>query len=105
MPYWPRTDFASARDQGIERESFRKSFNKIEESIVREKDQSKQLLTWVFPFYTFHFPLLLSVCFYLVYRRKTTSSVKYAKNHRLYEPPMELEPMVLSEAVYSPPWR
>ena len=23
------------------------------------------------------------------------------KNHRLYEPPMELEPMVLSEAVYS----
>ena len=31
----------------------------------------------------------------------TSPSVKYAKNHRLYEPPMELEPMVLSEAVYS----
>ena len=97
--YWPQTDFASARDQGLKGNRL-EEFNKIEESIVREKDQSKQLLTWVFPL-LLSISLLLSVCFYFIYRRKTTPSVKYAKNHRLYEPPMELEPMVLSEAVYS----
>lgn len=97
--YWPRTDFASARDQGLKGNRL-EEFNKIEDSIVREKDQSKQLLTWVFPS-LLSISLLLSICFYFIYRRKTTPSVKYAKNHRIYEPPMELEPMVLSEAVYS----
>ena len=97
--YWPRTDFASARDQGLKGNRL-EEFNKIEDSIVREKDQSKQLVTWVFPS-ILSISLLLSVCFYFIYRRKTTPSVKYAKNHRIYEPPMELEPMVLSEAVYS----
>ena len=97
--YWPRTDFASARDQGLKGNRL-EEFNKIEDSIVGEKDQSKQLLTWVFPL-LLSISLLLSVCFYFIYRRKTIPSVKYAKNHRLYEPPMELEPMVLSEAVYS----
>ena len=97
--YWPRTDFASARDQGLKGNRL-EEFNKIEDSIFKEKDQSKQLVTWVFPS-ILSISLLLSVCFYFIYRRKTTPSVKYAKNHRLYEPPMELEPMVLSEAVYS----
>ncbi|MFS9374286.1 DUF2207 family protein [Streptococcus infantis] len=97
--YWPRTDFASATDQGLKGNRL-EEFNKIEDSIVREKDQSKQLVTWVFPS-ILSISLLLSICFYFIYRRKTTPSVKYAKNHRLYEPPMELEPMVLSEAVYS----
>ena len=97
--YWPRTDFASARDQGLKGNRL-EEFNKIEDSIFKEKEQSKQLVTWVFPS-ILSISLLLSVCFYFIYRRKTTSSVKYAKNHRLYEPPMELEPMVLSEAVYS----
>ena len=97
--YWPRTAFASARDQGLKGNRL-EEFNKIEDSIVREKDQSKQLVTWVFPS-ILSISLLLSICFYFIYRRKTTPSVKYAKNHRLYEPPMELEPMVLSEAVYS----
>ena len=97
--YWPRTDFASATDQGLKGNRL-EEFNKIEDSIVREKDQSKQLLTWVFPS-LLSISLLLSICFYFIYRRKTTPSVKYAKNHRIYEPPMELEPMVLSEAVYS----
>ena len=97
--YWPRTDFASARDQGLKGNRL-EEFNKIEDSIFKEKEQSKQLLTWVFPS-ILSISLLLSVCFYFIYRRKTTPSVKYAKNHRLYEPPMELEPMVLSEAVYS----
>ena len=97
--YWPRTDFASARDQGLKGNRL-EEFNKIEDSIVREKEQSKQLVTWVFPS-ILSISLLLSVCFYFIYRRKTTPSVKYAKNHRIYEPPMELEPMVLSEAVYS----
>ena len=97
--YWPRTDFASARDQGLKGNRL-EEFNKIEDSIFKEKEQSKQLLTWVFPS-ILSISLLLSICFYFIYRRKTTPSVKYAKNHRLYEPPMELEPMVLSEAVYS----
>ena len=97
--YWPRTDFASAMDQGLKGNRL-EEFNKIEDSIVREKEQSKQLVTWVFPS-ILSISLLLSICFYFIYRRKTTPSVKYAKNHRLYEPPMELEPMVLSEAVYS----
>ena len=97
--YWPRTDFASATDQGLKGNRL-EEFNKIEDSIVREKEQSKQLVTWVFPS-ILSISLLLSICFYFIYRRKTTPSVKYAKNHRLYEPPMELEPMVLSESVYS----
>ena len=97
--YWPRTDFANATDQGLKGNRL-EEFNKVEDSIVKEKEQSKQLLTWVFPS-ILSISLLLSVCFYFIYRRKTTPSVKYAKNHRLYEPPMELEPMVLSEAVYS----
>ena len=97
--YWPRTDFASARDQGLKGNRL-EEFNKIEDSIFKEKEQSKQLVTWVFPS-ILSISLLLSICFYFIYRRKTTPSVKYAKNHRIYEPPMELEPMVLSEAVYS----
>ena len=97
--YWPRTDFASATDQDLKGNRL-EEFNKIEDSIIREKDQSKQLVTWVFPS-LLSISLLLSICFYFIYRRKTTPSVKYAKNHRIYEPPMELEPMVLSEAVYS----
>lgn len=97
--YWPRTDFANATNQGLKGNRL-EEFNKVEDSIVKEKEQSKQLVTWVFPS-ILSISLLLSVCFYFIYRRKTTPSVKYAKNHRLYEPPMELEPMVLSEAVYS----
>ena len=97
--YWPRTDFASAMDQGL-KENRLEEFNKIEDSIDKEKEQSKYLVTLVFPLIS-SLSLLLSICFYFTYRRKTTPSVKYAKNHRLYEPPMELEPMVLSEAVYS----
>ena len=97
--YWPRTDFASAMDQGLKGNRL-EEFNKIEDSIVREKEQSKYLVTLVFPLIS-SLSLLFSICFYFIYRRKTSPSVKYAKNHRLYEPPMELEPMVLSEAVYS----
>lgn len=97
--YWPRTDFASATDQNLKGNRL-EEFNKIEDSIVREKEQSKYIVTWVFPL-ILSLSLLLSICFYFIYKRKTGPSVKYAKNHRLYEPPMELEPMVLSEAVYS----
>ncbi|MFS9078323.1 DUF2207 family protein [Streptococcus infantis] len=97
--YWPRTNFASAMDQGLKGNRL-EEFNKIEDSIVREKEQSKYLVTLVVPLIS-SLSLLLSICFYFIYKRKTSPSVKYAKNHRLYEPPMELEPMVLSEAVYS----
>ena len=97
--YWPRTDFSSVTDQGLKGNRL-EDFEKIEDSIVKEKVQSKNLVIWILPS-ILSLSLLLSVCFYFIYKRKTAPSVKYAKNHRLYEPPMDLEPMVLSEAVYS----
>ena len=97
--YWPRKDFETALDQGLKGNRLAE-FEKIEESITAEKAQSKALVTWIIPFLLSLF-LVFSVIFYCIYRRKTSPSKKYAKNHRLYEPPMDLEPMVLSEAVYS----
>ena len=97
--YWPRKDFETALDQGLKGNRLAE-FEKIEESITAEKAQSKALVTWVIPLLLSLF-LVFSVIFYCIYRRKTSPSKKYAKNHRLYEPPMDLEPMVLSEAVYS----
>ncbi len=97
--YWPRTDFASARDQGLKGNRL-EEFNKIEDSIVKEKATSKLLVTWIVPG-LLTIALLLSVISYGLYRRKTAPTRKYTKNHRLYEPPMNLEPMVLSESVYS----
>ena len=66
--YWPRTDFASARDQGLKGNRL-EEFNKIEDSIFKEKEQSKQLVTWVFPL-ILSISLLLSVCFYFIYTAK-----------------------------------
>ena len=97
--YWLRKDFETALDQGLKGNRLAE-FEKIEESITAEKAQSKALVTWIIPFLLSLF-LVFSVIFYCIYRRKTSPSKKYAKNHRLYEPPMDLEPMVLSEAVYS----
>ena len=97
--YWPRKDFGTALDQGLKGNRLAE-FEKIEESITAEKAQSKALVTWIIPF-LLSLSLVFSVIFYCIYRRKTSPSKKYAKNHRLYEPPMDLEPMVLSEAVYS----
>lgn len=96
--YWLRKDFETALDQGLKGNRLAE-FEKIEESITAEKAQSKALVTWIIPFLLSLF-LVFSVIFYCIYRRKTSPSKKYAKNHRLYEPPMDLEPMVLSEAVY-----
>ena len=97
--YWPRKDFGTALDQGLKGNRLAE-FEKIEESITAEKAQSKALVTWIIPL-LLSLSLVFSVIFYCIYRRKTPPSKKYAKNHRLYEPPMDLEPMVLSEAVYS----
>ena len=97
--YWPRKDFETALDQGLKGNRLAE-FEKIEESITAEKAQSKALVTWVIPL-LLSLSLVFSVIFYCIYRRKTSPSKKYAQNHRLYEPPMDLEPMVLSEAVYS----
>lgn len=97
--YWLRKDFETALDQGLKGNRLAE-FEKIEESITAETAQSKALVTWIIPFLLSLF-LVFSVIFYCIYRRKTSPSKKYAKNHRLYEPPMDLEPMVLSEAVYS----
>ncbi|MCY7084142.1 DUF2207 domain-containing protein [Streptococcus oralis] len=97
--YWPRKDFGTDLDQGLKGNRLAE-FEKIEESIAAEKAQSKALVTWIIPF-LLSLSLVFSVIFYRIYRRKTSPSKKYAKNHRLYEPPMDLEPMVLSEAIYS----
>ena len=97
--YWPRTDFASARDQGLKGNRL-EEFNRIEDAIIKEKGRSKILMDWIIPS-LLSLSLLLSSFFQFMYRRKTSPSVKYAKNHRLYEPPMDLEPMVLAEAIYS----
>ena len=101
--YWPRTDFASARDQGLKGNRL-EEFNKIEDSIVGEKELSKQLVTWVFPS-ILSISLLLSAFFYFIYRRKDHSFSQICQNHRLYEPPMELEPMVYQRLSTRPPWR
>ena len=72
--YWPRTDFASARDQGLKGNRL-EEFNKIEDSIVREKDQSMQLVTWVFSFDTFHFlDIERLLLFYLLEERPLLQS-------------------------------
>ena len=97
--YWPRKDFGTALDQGLKGNRLAE-FEKIEESITAEKAQSKALIMWIIPL-LLSLSLVFSVILYCIYRRKTSPSKKYAKNHRLYEPPMDLEPMVLSEAVYS----
>ena len=97
--YWPRKDFGTALDQGLKGNRLAE-FEKIEESITAEKAQSKALVMWIIPL-LLSLSLVFSVIFYCIYRRKISPSKKYAKNHRLYEPPMDLEPMVLSEAVYS----
>lgn len=97
--YWPRKDFGTDLDQGLKGNRLAE-FEKIEESIAAEKAQSKALVTWIIPF-LLSLSLVFSVIFYRIYRRKTSPSKKHAKNHRLYEPPMDLEPMVLSESVYS----
>ena len=97
--YWLRKDFETALDQGLKGNRLAE-FEKIEESITGEKVQSKALVTWIIPL-LLSLSLVFSVILYCIYRRKTSPSKKYAKNHRLYEPPMDLEPMVLSEAVYS----
>ncbi|WP_336315173.1 DUF2207 domain-containing protein [Streptococcus oralis] len=97
--YWPRKDFETALDQGLKGNRLAE-FEKIEESITAEKAQSKALATWIIPL-LLSLSLVFSVIFYCIYRRKTSPSKKYDKNHRLYEPPMDLEPMVLSETVYS----
>lgn len=85
-------------DQGLKGNCL-EEFNKIEDLIVREKDQSMQFVIWVF-FLIFFIFLLLSVCFYFIYRRKIIFLVKYVKNYCFYELLMELELMVLLEVIY-----
>ena len=62
--YWPRTDFASATDQGLKGNRL-EEFNKIEDSIVREKDQSKTTRYLGVSFHTFHFFVI--ECLLLLY--------------------------------------
>ena len=97
--YWPRSAFAGAPDQGLEEERLT-DFNRIESNIATEKAQSEILMKWVFP--VIFMSLLLPIpIFYRMFRQSTTIKKVFPKDHRLYEPPMDLPPMVLAEAVYS----
>lgn len=97
--YWPRSAFAGAPDQGLEEERLT-DFNRIESNIATEKAQSEILMKWVFPV-IFMSLLLLVPLFYRKFRQSTSIKKVFPKDHRLYEPPMDLPPMVLAEAVYS----
>ena len=57
-------------------------------------------MKWVFPV-IFMSLLLLVPLFYRMFRQSTSIKKVFPKDHRLYEPPMDLPPMVLAEAVYS----
>ena len=97
--YWPRSAFAGAPDQGLEEERLT-DFNRIESNIATEKAQSEIMMKWVFP--VIFMSLLLPIpIFYRMFRQSTTIKKVFPKDHRLYEPPMDLPPMVLAEAVYS----
>ena len=97
--YSPRSAFVGALDQGLEEERLT-DFNRIESNIATEKVQSEMLMKWVFPV-IFMSLLLLVPLFYKKFRQSTSIKKVFPKDHRLYEPPMDLPPMVLAEAVYS----
>ena len=58
------------------------------------------MIKWGFPV-IFMSLLLLVPLFYRKFRQSTSIKKVFPKDHRLYEPPMDLPPMVLAEAVYS----
>ena len=97
--YWPREDFSVAPSQGLEEERL-KDFKKIEIEIKANKVQASLMIKWIFPI-IFIVLLMMTIMYYRAFRKHTTLKKVYSKDHRLYEPPMDLPPMVLAEAIYS----
>ena len=97
--YWPREAFSVAPSQGLEEERLR-DFKKIEIEIKASKVQASLMIKWIFPI-VFIVLLMMTIMYYRAFRKHTTLKKVYPKDHRLYEPPMDLPPMVLAEAIYS----
>ena len=97
--YWPREAFSSAPSQGLNEDDL-SNFKRVEIEIKADKVHAKVMIKWIFPIF-FIALLLLTIYYYREFRQHTTLKKVYPKNHRLYEPPMDLPPMVLAEAIYS----
>ena len=97
--YWPREAFSSAPSQGLDEDNL-SNFKRVEVEIKAEKVQANVMIKWIFPIF-FTALLLVTIHYYREFRQHTTLKKVYPKNHRLYEPPMDLPPMVLAEAIYS----
>ena len=97
--YWPREVFSSAPSQGLDEDNL-SNFKRVEVEIKAEKVQANVMIKWIFPIF-FTTLLLVTIHYYREFRQHTTLKKVYPKNHRLYEPPMDLPPMVLAEAIYS----
>ena len=97
--YWPREAFSVAPSQGLEEERLR-DFKKIEIEIKASKVQASLMIQWIFPI-IFIVLLMMTIMYYRAFRKHTALKKVYPKEHRIYEPPMDLPPMVLAEAIYS----
>lgn len=97
--YWPREAFSVAPSQGLEEERLR-DFKKIEIEIKASKVQASLMIQWIFPI-IFIVLLMMTIMYYRAFRKHTALKKVYPKDHRIYEPPMDLPPMVLAEAIYS----
>ena len=97
--YWPREVFSSAPSQGLDEDNL-SNFKIVEVEIKAEKVQANVMIKWIFPIF-FIALLLVTIHYYREFRQHTTLKKVYPRNHRLYEPPMDLPPMVLAEAIYS----
>ena len=97
--YWPRETFSSAPSQGLNEDDL-SNFKRVEIEIKADKVHAKVMIKWIFPIF-FMALLLVTFYYYREFRQHTTLKKVYPKNHRLYEPPMDLPPMVLAEAIYS----
>lgn len=97
--YWPRSAFAEAPDQGLVSDNLI-WFKRVELEIASEKASDKIVMMWLIPI-VLTVLLFVGLIFYKRFKKEIGPKKKFAKNHRLYEPPMNLPPMVLAEAVYS----
>lgn len=97
--YWPRSAFAEAPDQGLVSDNLI-WFKRVELEIASEKASDKIVMMWLIPI-VLTVLLFLGLIFYKRFKKEISPKKKFAKNHRLYEPPMDWPPMVLAESVYS----
>ncbi|ORO35278.1 DUF2207 domain-containing protein [Streptococcus oralis] len=97
--YWPRSAFSEAPDQGLVSDNLI-WFKRVELEIASEKASDKIVMMWLIPI-VLTVLLFVGLIFYKRFKKEISPKKKFAKNHRLYEPPMDWPPMVLAESVYS----